>query len=1166
MPESAECPNRYVVRSRDTPSAPRKIMESTADADDAALVSASATIPQPGPTLLPTPVARTISLATRSTSFAIRVGSLFGSYSLDAAKFTTLSSLELARGVVEGILVRAGRDVTLGPRSELATADAETILERSLEGLHHAVSQVVFWTSASFHLTGTTLFAASELSQVLLSSLDQLFGSTDSSRAIASIVTLIRREFNNPATGDKGEKVGVVDLILALSALAYLQRSCRKALENERKTQSHEEVIWDVVVVDDGERVDVHDESLAAATGNQDGSYFTSGFDSPGGQSNSDSIRSVSLRQDTLHSHQDDEQVLARLKGQIASSLSPGTAVNISSSVSTTQTITVDVHGPSSMTLPTPPGAEIVETRRSEQRSQGSHDSSAESSYRVVYKIHRNKLRNTSFQRHDEPHSGVIELGDDSSELQWPGHTQEARQASRSPSPVLLEPPIQDAPNSAPSQARDGHRNRGPFRPTKASYQRSTQGPVNIPSRTSSSQLASSAAPKSSAENAANQKKLRTPLTKSGSRMNLTKTKQESTDGKKPVANKKSEATDAKHPQKKGGFKQALKGSSQSISSMWNKDQASPDVSGTSARPKPQWKAVGGNVNPNATNMRPVHRHVKSADQRPQSRSHLHFDPESIPRSSSRASYVSIHERRRDSIVSQTDSYSVRTSGELRPASPTVMRTEMAATESLSRQPNEPITSPPLRGYHRRSKSHVPSIYSLGTNDSQASLILSSYYQKSAYNTSDALNTLRRAGAVEGTFPSAHLLQNISRYMRFSSASYGSNFLRLMGISSNMPSLQSGDNAHHDVRHFLHHTGSGEGNILLASFVDPGGGSDSTGSTESGMPLVHYISLDHEAKAVVLACRGTLGFEDVLADLTCDYDRLIWRGRGFRVHKGIHASARRILYGGDGRVLITLQEALREFPDYGLVLCGHSLGGAVTSLLGVMLSEPNPNGTGFVTASEPQSKQLTHGSGDANFSDVRLPAGRPVHVFAYGPPGAMSVTLCNITKGLITTVIHGGDIVPHLSLGVLHDFQAVAVAFKKDDNQAKVELRQRMWQTFQNNVTDRFYRPHPTTFSDEDQLWMLPALESLRGNMDNEKLMPPGEVFCIDSQRVLRRDAFLLADERHIGRPARRIVLRYVKDVQSRFREVRFGTSMLIDHSPAKYEAALNKLRLGVAE
>ncbi len=61
--------------------------------------------------------------------------------------------------------------------------------------------------------------------------------------------------------------------------------------------------------------------------------------------------------------------------------------------------------------------------------------------------------------------------------------------------------------------------------------------------------------------------------------------------------------------------------------------------------------------------------------------------------------------------------------------------------------------------------------------------------------------------------------------------------------------------------------------------------------------LWYTISLDHQSKAVVLACRGTLGFEDVLADLTCDYDDLVWRGESYKVHKGIHASARRLHMG-----------------------------------------------------------------------------------------------------------------------------------------------------------------------------------------------------------------------------------------------------------------------------
>jgi len=97
-----------------------------------------------------------------------------------------------------------------------------------------------------------------------------------------------------------------------------------------------------------------------------------------------------------------------------------------------------------------------------------------------------------------------------------------------------------------------------------------------------------------------------------------------------------------------------------------------------------------------------------------------------------------------------------------------------------------------------------------------------------------------------------------------------------------------------------------------------------------------------------------------------------------------------------------------------------------------------------------------------------------------------------------------------------------------------------------------------------DEEWLAPALDALRQGMKNAKLVPPGEVFAIETQRVLRRDAFVLPDDGPVGRPARRVVLKYVRDVEARFGEVRFGTGMLTDHNPAKYEEALNMLRLGV--
>lgn len=1080
-------------------------------------------------TLLPSPIANAVSLATRSTSFAIRLGSLVGAFGIDAARFTTLSSLELARGLVEVVLTRAGKDTTDLARSNLADADAENVLEKSLESLHYAVIQVVFWTSASFRLTSTTLLAASETSQLVLSSLDQLLGSTDSSRAVASIITLIRREFRNPATGNKGERVGVIDLVLALSALAYLQKSCFKITEEEQRRRGYEEVIWDVVVLNDGERIDV-DDDLALQRGYNE-SYGNGSLAYTGGNA------------------EEDEVVLARLKSQIVSSLPSNTTVSIANTVNSVQTITVDVDGPELLTLPTPPGAEIVETTTRNKASRKSWipyfggPTDEQSSYRVVYKIEREKFRSMVFQGDDVETGSVLGEIEDNNQTK-PDIRFDAASGTFSSASTISDP----TPNEVEVDTT-------PWDRAEAAEAVAGRAPVVGPRTSSYNRPTASSASK---EPSANQKKQRSPPPLHHTTTNTTE-RPASTARKPPTKKKTNPSTQGRGTDKKGSLKQVVKGGRQSLSNMWNKDgtEVTPP---TKVNSNSQWKAPdrGGQGHGQPNKLKPLPAQPSRNDKTTLANRRSVQTPDPLHRSSSRASYVSIQEHRRNSVVSQTDTFSIN-SGGLRPASPSIRRSDVSSSHGNTLWPRHDSVNSPRRS-HRRN---APSIYSLATNDSQSSLIMSSYHKKSAYSAADALDTLRREGFVDGTFPAGHLLPNITRYMRFSSACYGSHFLKFMGISEDMPSMKSWDETPKDVRHFAHHTESDAGNILLASFVDPQGGTDSTGTTGTGVPLVHYISLDHEAKAVVLACRGTMGFEDVMTDMTCEYDHLVWRGRRYKVHKGMHASARRLLYGGDGRVLVTLKNALEEFPEYGLVLCGHSLGAGVTSLLGLMLSEPNPHGAGFVTATAPvYPRMLTEGGGvsDAKFSDIRVPSGRRIHVYAYGPPGVMSSPLRKITRGLVTSVVHGDDLVPHLSLGLLHDFQALALAFKNKENRTKAEIRARVWAAFQDNLSGAERVP-----SNDEHIWMLPALNALRDTMRSEKLLPPGEVFTIETQRVLRRDAFVVLSEGHLGRPALRVVLKYVRDVEGRFGEVRFGTSMLTDHSPANYENALNKLKLGVA-
>ncbi|KAI4600905.1 hypothetical protein KJ359_013068 [Pestalotiopsis sp. 9143b] len=976
------------------------------DTTDQAREAAAST----GRTLLPKPVASMISLATRSTSFALRLGTVIGGYGLGAAKFTTLSSLELGRGILEGILSRAGKDALTRSNSDLGRESAETILEKSLESLHHTMMHMIFWTTAGYSITETTVSSVSQISQLLLSSLDQFFGSTDSSRAIASIITLIRHEFRNPATGVNGEKVGVVDLILGLCGLAYLQNSCSRIIREEAQRLGHEEVIWDIVVLNNGARADVHQDGLTGA-----GRNFR-----PNDESSGQLLEALEKR-GAYDSNSDEDLAEVQLRKQIMETLPKDARVSISTSTTTTKIITVEVQGGDQLPLLAPPGADLIEREITTPDSHQLQSEEQSPAYRLVYRISRERQRNSIIQPTEADESRpCIELDDGGDNDEEVGFEKDDKPPPVPPkSPKTIPKAIQTRPRRSLSSASSS----------------SSKTPLSPRDRSSHIPI-----PKKSPETTANQKKTRQPL--------LSSKDTRATGGAKSQPGIESAQiggnTPVPHLEKRTSFKNVLKkGTVSGLAGRWGKDSGSED---SSSKSKPN----------------------------------------------------------------------VRT---------------------------------PTRG----------------TNTSQTSLVLSSYHQKSAYADSEAVDTLRKTGMVDGMFPEFHILRNITRYSRYASAAYGSHFLNLMGIAKDQQERKARDDTHQDIRSFAQHTQLPPNSVLLSSFVDPQGGSDSSGSTETGIPLVHTIAVDRESKAIVLACRGTLGFEDVLSDMMCDYDDLAWRGKAYKVHKGIHASARRLLYGGDGRVLFTLKEALEEFPEFGLVLCGHSLGGAVAALLGAMLAEPATTGTAFVTSAQQHKRLLSNGmmTTDAHIP-VNLPAGRPIHVFAYGPPATMSPALRLATRGLITSVVHGNDLVPYLSLGVLHDMQALALAFKTDNNEAKAEVRRRVWQSFQTGLSDKWYNNAPKLSTEDDAQWSYAALKTLRASMMSSKLLPPGEIFAVESTPALRRDAFVQTGGEFIGRTATRIVLKYIRDVENHFREIKFGASMLTDHSPGRYEDALRRLALGV--
>ncbi|KAK1927073.1 Alpha/Beta hydrolase protein [Papiliotrema laurentii] len=366
-------------------------------------------------------------------------------------------------------------------------------------------------------------------------------------------------------------------------------------------------------------------------------------------------------------------------------------------------------------------------------------------------------------------------------------------------------------------------------------------------------------------------------------------------------------------------------------------------------------------------------------------------------------------------------------------------------------------------------------------------------------------------------FPHDSLLKNIHRFMRFSSAAYGQNFLRILGMGSTDFTFPSTGRHHANTWSFAQHTNLSIDCILLSSHTE----TTPSVCAQKASTLVHYLAVDHKLQSVILTCRGTLGLSDILTDLTCDYCSVEIEGAGpdaeYYAHAGMYRSALG-LTSKRSSVHQALVLALTKYPSYGLVVTGHSLGGGVAGLLtpAVHPSISTPFVTSFASG---------------------LPPGRPIHCYTYGVPAIVSPELAEYTKGLITSVIHNSDIVPSLSLGVLRDLKNIALTLFEEGNVAEeIVARVCVVMTSEQNERD--------TTSD----WLLSLVKTMRADMDNDKLYPPGDVYIMVSRRVESE------------------TLQKCESVIERFSEPLFSRTMLKDHMPTHYERATQLLVDGLAQ
>src|SRR3984957_20268076 len=1008
------------------------ISTQTLDSDPALQIRSTDNPPDPvassGRTLLPGPFAAFVSTITGGSSLSIKVGTSVGGLWIAGAREATLTGLELTRAAVETVLTKAGRDVSQRRNGELGRAEAASILEKSvrspcslfnslwadsltsqISALHSAIASVSFFASSSFYLSAAGLDSASSLSLQGLSTLNAILGSTESSRAVAAIATLIREELNKPEAGSPGEIVGYVDLISGIIGFVLLQRWGRRKTELDFRGNGGEEVIWDTVIDDKGFRADVvgtrrrgyFDLQRTPAEAPRKGRSLS--FVSLTGDEEIEALERGTVREATniaISPHDQtrlsDEEIREHIMGQ----LPEGAHAVITSETITAKTIKVDIYDNPMTDVSAPPGTVMIAERFP-------HAETPESEglpHQTV--IFRTALKRSS-SAEIEP-TGKLRLTPGSHANLDPSDSEDVVMMFRSPD-------------------HENDKENGTVATTVV-----RSDPIQM--ETSAATSATSSPTPAPTDRIANQKKSRIPV---GLGTNVTNEPKDSF-GKsaRKRFTSKTRTVNGENSEKDGPLKKALKSLSPSQSSTAIKDLPK----------RPAWASSNNTSNQNAAKKNsamPLPRRTvnqasgpilsKSPSPQRERRNYVslasaNVTPMSTVRPTSRQSYYSVHEKRQDSVVSET--YSTHAI-ESQPGSPTLARTHARSTSGLSKTlsnvdiavwdgaEDERPTS--VLKHHQRSKSFVPSLYSMGTKGSDDALILAPkapVCQDSMYDDHETLDALFQEGKVPGTFPYEHIVRNVRRFARFSSASYGSNFLRVMGLTSSQPStsnsLQTND-IHHEHHSFSSHTGLPADTILLSSFVDPQGVGTANSSSMAISPLVHFVSIDRDSRAVVLTCRGTLGFEDVLTDMLCDYDDLYWQGEAYQVHKGIHASARRLLAGLGSRVMATLKAALEEYPNYGLVLCGHSLGGAVASVLAILVSEPSTvqaSGALFVTA--PSPKLISHPShhpASSTVPPVTLPAGRPIHVYAYGTPATLSPPLRLATRGLITTIVNSADLV-----------------------------------------------------------------------------------------------------------------------------------------------------------
>lgn len=314
----------------------------------------------------------------------------------------------------------------------------------------------------------------------------------------------------------------------------------------------------------------------------------------------------------------------------------------------------------------------------------------------------------------------------------------------------------------------------------------------------------------------------------------------------------------------------------------------------------------------------------------------------------------------------------------------------------------------------------------------------------------------------------------------------------------------------------------------------------------------YYIGIDNRRKLVILGIRGTHTVYDLITDIVSSSDEEV-TFEGYSAHFGTAEAARWFLSHEIG----TIRNCLEKYKGYRLRLVGHSLGGAIASLLAIMLRRKSFKELGFSP-------------------DI-------VSAITYGTSPCVSSELAESCSDYVTTVVMQDDIIPRLSVASLTKLRNeilqtdwMSLAEKEDwknvidlitnAKQVVSSVQDVAWKLadyakFRNQKTSdgSFTRESPaapvfpSTSKTAKENAVVIEKEGANPTLSKE-LFVPGTVFCLkrnaDTQAGISREFFTLW-KRHPGEHFQRIVL---------------SSNLISDHKCDSHYFALRDVLKGLPE